>query len=177
MREAAIVGILGILLPAWIMFGLADWYFHRRSGIAQTSGWRESLLHLFLTGQAGFGVLLALFFDVTTLVAAILIIVYLAHELTTGADVTWATPRRNVVAHEQRVHDYLTAIPFAALFATIVVHPAAWQWLADDTSPDWGLRLREDLPPLWYLALFLLGSSVNALAYLEEFVRCWKARV
>jgi hypothetical protein len=159
------------------MFGLADWYFHRRSNIAHTSGWRESILHICLTGQAGFAVLLALFFEVTTLVALILIVAYVAHELTTGADVTWATPRREVIAHEQRVHDYLTAIPFAALFAAIVIHPAAWQWLADDGAPDWSLRFRDTLPPLWYLALFLLGSSLNALAYLEEFVRCWKARV
>jgi hypothetical protein len=176
MREAAIFGILGVLLPAWILFGLADWYFHKKSDIAHTSGWRESGLHLLLTGQAGFGVLLAMFFEVTTLVALILICLYVAHELTTGADVTWATPRRNVIAHEQRVHDYLTAIPFAALFATIIIHPAAWAW-ADGGAPDWDLRLRENFPPAWYLTIFLLASSLNALAYLEEFVRGWRARV
>jgi len=176
MREAAIYGILGVLLPAWILFGLADWYFHKKSDIARTSGWRESGLHILLIGQAGAGVLLAMFFDVTTLVALILICLYVAHELTTGADVTWATPRRTVIAHEQRVHDYLTAIPFAALFATIVIHPAAWEWMAGG-APDWDLRLRETFPPTWYVTIFLLGSSLNALAYLEEFVRCWRARV
>jgi hypothetical protein len=177
MREAAITGILGVLLPAWIMFGLADWYFHRRSDIDHTSGWQESILHLFLTGQAGFAVLLAMFFEVTTLVAVILVIAYIAHELTTGADVTWAAPRRNVIAHEQRVHDYLTAIPFATLFTTIVINPMAWQWIVGDGAPDWSLHLRETLPPGWYLTVFLLGSAINALAYLEEFVRCWKARL
>ncbi len=176
MREAAIVGLLGLLLPAWIMFGLADWYFHRKSNIARTSGWPESACHILLTAEAGFAVLLAMFFEVTTLGALILIAAYVAHELTTGADVSWATPRRDVIAHEQRVHDYLTAIPFAALFTTIVIHPAAWAWLTTGSAPDWGLRLRDSLPPTWYLTLFLLGSCLNGLAYLEEFIRCWKAR-
>lgn len=175
MREAAIVGILGVLVPAWIMFGLADWYFHRRSHISRTSGWRESITHIFLTAEAGFAVLLAMFFDVTTFVALVLILIYVAHELTTGADVKWAAPRREIVAHEQRVHDYLTAIPFAALFTTIIIHPASWSWMAGG-APDWDLRLRETFPPIWYLTLFLAGSALNALAYLEEFLRCWKAR-
>lgn len=174
-REAAIVGILAVLLPAWILFGLADWYFHRKSDIARTSGWQESAFHVLLTGQAGFAVLLAMFFEVTTLVAVILIAAYVSHELTTGLDVSWAAPRRKIVVHEQRVHDYLTALPFAALFTAIVIHPAAWAWIGGG-APDWGLRLRESFPPAWYLTLFLLGSSLNALAYLEEFIRCWKAR-
>lgn len=175
-REAAIVGILAVLLPSWILFGLADSWFHRRSTIERTSGWQESGLHLLLTAEAGFAVLLAIFFEVTTLVAIILICAYLAHEITTGIDVGWAAPRRLIVVHEQRVHDYLTALPFAALFMAIVIHPGAWAWLAGDGPPDWGLRVRENLPPMWYLTVFLLGSAVNAVAYLEEFARCWKAR-
>lgn len=176
MREAAILGLLGLFLPAWIFFGLSDWHYHRKSDIAHTSGWRESGLHLVLTGQAGGAVLLAMFFDVTTLVLALLILAYVAHEITTSLDVGYAAPRRAVVAHEQRVHDYLTAIPLTALFAVGVSHPEAWRWLADaNQSPDWDLRLRNELPPVWYLAAFLTGSLVNAGAYLEEFIRCWRA--
>lgn len=169
---------LGVLLPAWLVFGFLDWWHHRKSSIETTSGIRESFLHLMLIGQAGSAVLAALFLEVNALIIVFAIIMYVAHEITTNIDVGYADPRRAVIASEQRVHDYLTAIPLALLLILVTTHGgqfAALFGFGSETA-DFSLRWRENPLPTWYLATWLLLSPINALLYLEEFIRCLKVR-
>lgn len=98
-----------------------------------------------------------------------------AHEITTGIDVGYAAPKREIHAKE-RVHDYLTAVPMALVVIVLITHGgqfAALFGLGQETA-DYSLRWREVPLPTWYLALWLLVSPINALLYLEEFVRCLK---
>jgi hypothetical protein len=43
--------LLYFIMPLWFAAGLADYLCHRATGIAQTSGWKESLLHLLMFGE------------------------------------------------------------------------------------------------------------------------------
>jgi hypothetical protein len=176
-QHVAGILLLGLLLPLWLMFGVADWWRHRVTFIEATSGWRESGLHLLLIGETGLAVLAAMWFEINALILAICILAFLAHEITTNLDVGFASHRRMITAGEQRVHDYLTAIPFAVLIAICVINPGQFAALfgAGQEAADFSLRWKEQPLPTWYLAAWLLLSPINALLYLEEFIRCVRA--
>lgn len=163
--EIADLLILAVLLPAWIAFGLADWHQHRRTSIETTSGWRESMFHLLLIGQAGAAVLLGLFFELNALVFVVALAALAAHEVTTSLDVSYAASRRQVRPAEQRVHDYLTALPLAVLALAFVAH-------ATDAPTSWTLEWKQTPLPPWYVAGFLMLCGLNALAFAEELWRC-----
>ncbi len=166
--------ILGLPLPAWIVFGLADWNRHRKTSIETTSGWRESILHVLLVGEAAVAVLAALYFEINALILAVCIAAFLVHEATTALDVGYAVTRREVSALEQRIHDYLTAIPFSAVLLLCATHPAATLSLfgLGNEAADFSLRVKSTPLPSWYLIGFLCLSALNGLAYGEEFLRC-----
>ena len=178
LHQVAGILTLGILLPAWLVLGYLDWRHHRRTNIEYTSGWRESGLHLFMVGQAGFAVLAGLFLEVNALILALIMVAYVAHEITTGIDVGYAAPKRAVLAKEQRVHDFMTAIPMTLVVVVIITHGGQFATLfgLGQETADFSLRWREDPLPTWYLAIWLLVSPINALLYLEEFVRCIRAQ-
>jgi uncharacterized membrane protein len=173
-EHVAGIVLLGFLLPLWLVFGVTDWWRHKATFIESTSGWRESGLHLLLVGQAGVAALAGLFFEINALILGLAILAYLAHELTTNLDVHYASHRRMITSAEQRVHDYLTAIPFAVLVAVCIINPGQFAALfgAGTETADFSLRWKEEPLPTWYLATWLVVSPINALLYLEEFIRC-----
>jgi len=170
--------LLAGLLPAWLAFGMADWICHRQSLIEQTSGWKESAWHLLLVAEAGVVIVPALFLHINALILAIALLAYLAHEITTNLDIAFAAPRRLITATEQRIHDFLSAMPFAALLMLIVSHGAQFAALFGMGSEpaDFSIRWKDDPLPIWYLTTWLILSPINGLLYLEEFLRCLKAR-
>jgi hypothetical protein len=169
--------ILGFLLPIWVVFGVADWAHHRATNIEHTAGWRESFMHLMLIGQAGVAVLAGLFLEINALVLGTMIVLFLLHEATTYWDVGYAAPKRFISPSEQRVHDYLTAIPFAALLIVCLIHPGQFAALfaLGTEKADFSVRWKSQPLPLWYLVLWLPISFVNAIVYLQEFARCVRA--
>ncbi|MGZ3585148.1 MAG: hypothetical protein ACXVCT_20590 [Ktedonobacterales bacterium] len=54
--------LLYVVLPTWLAAGFADYLFHRRTKIEQTSGPRESLIHWLMMTETGIPVLMGLFF-------------------------------------------------------------------------------------------------------------------
>jgi hypothetical protein len=166
--------LLGLLLPMWLIFGVSDWWRHKTTFIESTSGWRESVLHVLLIGQAGLAALAGLFFEINALILTIAILMYLTHELTTNIDVHYASHRRLITSGEQRVHDYLTAIPFAALVAICITNPGQFAALfgTGTEAADFSLRWKSNPLPTWYLVTWMLVSPINAFLYVEEFIRC-----
>jgi hypothetical protein len=173
-EHVAGIVLLGLLLPLWLVFGVSDWWHHRATFIESTSGWRESGLHLLLVGEAGTAVLAGMFFEINALILGFAILAYLAHELTTNIDVHYASHRRMITSAEQRVHDYLTAIPFAVLVAACITNPGQFAALfgAGSETADFTLRWKDEPLPTWYLAAWLVLSPINGLLYAEEFIRC-----
>lgn len=171
--------LLYLIMPLWVAVGLADWLCHRASNIAQTSGAKESVLHLTMMGEAGFAVLLGLFFEINSLVLVLMLIALILHEATAFWDVSYAHRRREVSPIEQRVHDYLGALPFMAFSFVLVLHwPEARKILIWDFLPgDWSLRWKEVPLPLAYIAMLLAAiAALNILPFVEELLRGLRQR-
>ena len=54
-----------VVIPVWIGMGVADYFCHRASDIAHTSGLRELLMHLVQFALLGIPLVMALFLTVT----------------------------------------------------------------------------------------------------------------
>lgn len=171
--------LLFFLLPAWVVIGALDWWCHRRAGI-ERFGPYEPLLHLVLISLAGFPILLGLFLEISGPILVVMILCLVAHEAVGCIDVRWATHRRGIPPFEQRLHDYLAAVPFAALSLVIVLH---WHELVLLVSQPiealiQPLRLRTPPLPLGIVAGILILVLVgNVLPFLEEFARALRHRV
>lgn len=169
-----------VLLPAWLLAGLADYVAHARTGIAHTSGVTESALHLLQTAEMGLPLLAVLFFEVNALVLALLVAGVVAHSATAWLDLRYTAPRRHIPVWEQLVHGFLVFIPFMALAILVVLHWAAWQGLWNPaTAPPGSWSLARRSPPLDGAVLAaVLGASllVGVAPGLLEFRRTLAAR-
>lgn len=161
-----------VVLPLWIAAGLADWACHRRTRIETSGGVIESNFHVLLFALGGVGIVAAMLLAITSAVLALLLALWLVHEIVTWLELRYAVPRRPVRPFEQMVHAFLETMPLAALLLVAVLYPAAaLAPFAGD--PDWGLRLAPSLPPLplvGALACAVLVCDLRPLA--EEQWRC-----
>jgi hypothetical protein len=179
MQEPVRFLLLYVVMPVWLAAGVADWACHRRAGIADTSGPMESVLHLLMVAQVGLGVLAAMFFEINAAVLLLLLLLVLAHTLTTHLDLHYTDGKRHVSAFEQSVHGYLEAMPMTA-YALLAA--AYWPQLqavfgAGDTQPDWRFVLKEDPLATPHLVVLLIASlSLGAAPFAEELYRTLSAR-
>jgi hypothetical protein len=166
--------LLYVVMPIWLLVGLLDWWCHRISSIETTSGVPETILHLLMLAEVGVAVLLGLFFEINGLVLALMLGAFVAHEITSYWDLSYAAPRRNVRPFEQHVHDYLAVIPFVALSLIFVLH---WEQAlalvgAGPAKLDLSLALKQEPLPLHYVAGLLAAIFVfDVLPYVEELWR------
>lgn len=177
--EMLLWGLLGYaVLPVWLLAGLADYTTHARARLAQTSGVRESALHLLQTAEIGVPILALLFLEVSALTLVLMILGALAHTVTAYRDIRYAAPLRHISTFEQFVHAFLIALPLAALGIVIVLHwPAFTALLAIGDAPRdaWALRWRE--PPFETGTIVaVLGASFvfGILPGLLEFINAWR---
>ena len=95
-------------------------------------------------------------------------------KITGYADIRYAHARRDISPAEQRIHDYMTAIPVTALFLVVILHwPAARNMVLDPASilaaP---LRLKsQPLPVPQVLGIFAGVFLFSLIPYLEELYR------
>jgi hypothetical protein len=157
--------------------GFADYLCHRATNIAETSGWKESLLHLLQFAEMGLPILAAMFLDINALIIAVMIVCFLLHEATALWDVYYATGRRVVGPIEQHVHSFLEILPLMGLVMVIVLHWDQFIALFGLSPPRFDLTLKH--PPLGvgYIATMLvLVLLFELLPYLEELVRGLRAK-
>lgn len=164
--------LLYLVLPLWVLTGAADWLCHRRARIEATAGPTESLLHLALLGEAGIPLLAGLLLEINGVVLAVMVFFFFLHEATGYLDIRYAQAHRGISPIEQRVHDYLTAIPFAALLLVMAAHWPATLSLVGQAPFDAALRWKDAPLPVGYV-LGILGAVLlfNGLPYLEELWR------
>jgi hypothetical protein len=171
--------LMYFVLPMWLAAGLADWFCHRVTRIEVTAGPRESLFHLVLLAEMSVPVTLALFFEINSLVIAVMLAAYALHELTTWFDLRYATSTREVLPVEQMVHSLLEMLPLMGLGFIILLH---WgQFLAlfglGSESPRFALMLKQHPLPLSYSFGALAASLLlNFLPYTEELIRGVRAQ-
>jgi hypothetical protein len=167
-----LVGFLELFLfPLWLAAGIADYLCHRRTQIERTSGFRESVMHALQALQLGVALLAGLFLEITTLVAAVMILAVLAHSATAYWDVAYTTGRRQISPFEQFVHSFLEWIPIVAVSIAVLLH---WN---EVTAGSLELRLKQPPLPGAHVAMILGAVFLILLPpLLEELWRTWRQR-
>jgi hypothetical protein len=175
MQDAASFVLMYLVFPVWVAAGFADWWCHRRTAIAITSGIGENLLHWLMYAEIGVGMLAVLLFDIDAAVLAIVFGVFVVHELTVYWDLAFSTVRRDVGPFEQMVHSFLELLP---LFSLGLLAMLAWPQaqaivhVGDDVA-DWSLRAKQQpLPELYVLGALAASAVFNALPLLQETLSC-----
>ncbi len=170
--------LMYFVLPLWLIAGFADWLCHRASNIATTAGPKESIIHLLMLVEMAIPVTAAMTFEVNALVILLMIVFWIAHEVTAVWDVSYAAHRREVTPIEQWVHSYLGVLPLMSLTLVVVLN---WQqFLAlfgfGIAAPRFELAWRE--PPLpWGYVLSIIAAAIflEVLPYVEELIRGLRA--
>lgn len=167
-----------VVLPAWLVSGLADYACHARTDIAHTSGAHESALHLLQTAEIGLPMLAFLFFDVDAPVLLFLLAGVLLHTLTSWRDVRYAASRRPILPSEQYVHSFLNVLPWVALALVVVLHWPVVEGLVDPAiASQWTLRLRTPaFDGRIVIAILVASALFGLMPGLLEFLRTLAAR-
>ena len=151
----------GVVLPAWLVCGAADYAWHARTDIAHTSGRHESALHLLQLAEIAVPMLMFLFLAMDALVLATLVAGVAAHAVTAWRDLRYAAHRREITPGEQLVHSFLVTLPWVALALVVVLHWPVVEALFDPRiGSDWSLHLRRPMFPLPILAAVLGASAL-----------------
>jgi hypothetical protein len=170
--------LMYFILPLWLAAGFTDYLCHRAANIANTSGAKESLLHLLQFGEMALPILFAMLLEINALFFLVAIVCFLAHEATAFWDVRYASATREVTPFEQHVHSFLEMLPLMGLVMLAVLH---WgQFLAlfglGSERASFALRLKPEPLPLGYIATMLTVTLLfEVLPYIEELVRGLRA--
>jgi hypothetical protein len=164
--------LMYFVLPLWLVAGFADYLCHRASHIEETSGWRESILHLAQFAEMAVPVLTALFLEITSGVIVLMMVFLVLHEATAIWDVRYASKLREISPTEQHVHSVLEMLPLTGLLLVIALHWPEFAALFGYGTPDFSFALKGAPLPLTYIAVMLaLAALFEALPYLEELIR------
>lgn len=178
MQESARFILLYIVMPAWLIAGLADWACHRRTDLSHTTGAKESLLHMLMIAEVGLGVLAAVFLEITSAVLLLLLALLLVHALTSHWDLHYASGRRQVGPFEQSVHAYLEGLPLMACALLVASHwPQFTALFGAGAAPDWRWTWKAQALPTPTIVVLLAAAAIFGFApYAEELYRSLLAR-
>lgn len=167
--------VLFVLLPLWVVPGLLDWWWHKRTDIEHTAGLQESVVHCCMMTEVGVPILMGLLFEVNPLVLSIMAASTLIHYGTAVYDVRLAVHRREVLTGEQHTHSFLEVLPFMGLaFAVAMNGDTTRRLLTGKTRRgDWKLQIRKPrLPTPYLLTIGALVAAGIVLPYANEILRC-----
>jgi hypothetical protein len=177
-EHGLIRALLYYLMPAWMISGVLDWWWHRKTDIEHTSGLKESAIHALMFTEIGVPILVGLAFRINAGTLLAMWGTALLHEITAFWDVSLAEDHREVAPREQHTHSFLEVIPVTACMVASCLH---WDELRSlvglgDRKPDFRLRMKEQKIPDHYWPV--LASMVTGIAviYGNELYRCWRAR-
>jgi hypothetical protein len=168
-----------VVLPLWLLAGLADWMCHRASAIEHSSGVAESRIHVLLALEIGAPLLLALWLEPNAFLFALATLGIALHAVTNALELRFVTARRDISPAEQQVHGLLEVLPLAALLLLASSHWPQFSALfgAGGEAPVLvPVRRHEPLPSAAIAAVLLAILMFNALPLAEELWRCHRAR-
>lgn len=164
--------LMYVVVPVWLLAGLADYLCHRRARIEATSGPFESLLHLLQFAQVGIPMLAALFLEINAGVLLIMLVGLVLHQATAVWDVRYANDTRRVPPLEQHIHGVLEMTPALATAIVAILHWPQFLSLFGMGETRFTLELKHQPLPAWYLWSVMLGVLVfGVLPYSEELLR------
>jgi len=163
-------------LPAWLIFGLADYVCHRLSKIERTTGIKESILHIVMGGQIAIPVFLGLYFEINVLLLLITFVVLIFHEVVAHIDVKYALNTRPISIWETHVHSFLEVLPFVVVGLIVM---RKWSAFVDLVTFNWAGHMAlipKSLPlDAHYIGgYFALMMIADVAPYMEELWRCWR---
>jgi hypothetical protein len=176
-ENATLRYLMYVLLPAWFVPGVLDWWMHRRTRIEHTAGLRESLIHALMMAEVGAPVAMALLLEINAPVLALMFGSAAVHEATAFWDVRVAVDSdREVRPNEQHIHSFLESLPLTAVSTIACLHADQLRALLTTAPSGWRLRRKQRPLPAGYLAgvASAIGLFV-ALPYGEELIRCLRA--
>ena len=179
MQDAVRTILMYGVVPLWILAGLGDWWWHRRTAIERNAGVLESAMHSLMMVQVGIPVLLALFLEINAMLFAIMLVAVVVHAVTAWIDVAYASKWREIRPGEQHMHSLLEMLPVmaVALIASAYWDPFLALFGAGPAQADFALRLKDQPLPARYLAgLFVTLLFLVVAPYAEELLRCARAR-
>ena len=164
------------LLPLWLLAGFLDWMCHRAYRIEHDAGTRESLLHWLMLLEMGPALAAALLLEITAGVLLSLLLLCIAHELTTWWDLRYAYKRRRIPPLEQWFHSLQFSLPWVGLVSLALIHHGQAAALLGGSGADWTFRLKDQpLPPEYVVGVAVAGALLVALPFAEETLRCRRA--
>jgi hypothetical protein len=168
-----------VLLPAWVVPSVLDWYWHRQTEIERTAGAHESLTHVLMGAQGGIAITMGLFLELDAGAIGAMLGAALLHEATTIWDVAYAAPRRAIPPREQHTHSFLEVLPFVTVAIAALGNPEQARALfgLGPEKPRWRLRLRPPALPLpRMLTIVGVCGTLGMLPHVEELVRCLRTK-
>ena len=164
--------LMYFVLPVWLAAGFADYLCHRAAHIEQTSGWKESVLHLLQFAEMALPILAALFLEITTGVILLMIVCLVLHQATAMWDVSYAASLREVKPIEQHVHSVLEMMPLTGLLIVVALHWDAFIALFGLAPASFSL-VPKGVPLPWPYIVTVLSLTLlfEVLPYLEELAR------
>ena len=168
--------LMYVVVPVWLLAGVADYFCHRASHIERTSGIAESLLHLLQFALVGVPLLAALFLEINAAVLLIMLAGLVLHQVAAVWDVRYANATRRVAPAEQHVHGVLEMAPAVATAVVAILKWPDFLSLFGMGEARFSLELKHDPLPGWYLGTVMLGVLVcGVLPYGEELLRTLRA--
>jgi hypothetical protein len=177
--EAAVLVLLYFLLPLWLAAGFADYLCHRASNIEQTTGYKESLIHLLLFTEVAVPLLAATFLEINALIIALMIVGFMAHQLTAYWDLSFTHDKRYVSPLEQQIHSFLEILPLAGMLIVIVLNWPQFLslWGLGTETPRFSLTMKQAPLPWAYVTTLLCAALIfEVLPYMEELIRGLRTR-
>jgi len=169
--------LMYLVVPVWLLAGLADYFCHRASHIERTSGVAESLLHLLQFAEVGVPLLAALFLEINAAILLVMLGGLVLHQATAMWDVRYANATRRVAPIEQHVHGVLEMAPAVATAIVVILNWPQFMALLGIGDADFALQLKHSPLPAWYLGAVMLGVALcGVLPYGEELLRTMRSR-
>lgn len=172
--DAARRYFLYVLMPLWTVPAFADYIFHKRSHIEDTTGLTEAALHTAMMAEMGAAVGAALTLRITRSVFIAIAGCTVAHAVTSAIDIRIAYDSpREIRPGEQHAHGFLEVLPWTALGTVASLH---WQQIRHPEPGAPRLALRRPPLPRWYL-LSAAGAAIAGISgpYADEIRRCLRA--
>lgn len=163
--------LLYLLLPLWVLAGLADWWCHQHNRPeASRRGLRECFFHLTLLLQMAVGGLAALWLEINLGVLALMVGLFLAHEATHWMEWGRVARQRELRVGEQMLHSFMELLPVFAVLCLLALHGnLAGHW---SEASAWELHWkRQPLPSAYVLGICIAIALLNAVPLLEASVR------
>jgi hypothetical protein len=167
-----------VLIPAWLVPGMLDWAFHRKTKIECNAGPHESLTHLLMAVEAGAGIAAGLFLEVDAGVIATMLASALVHEATVIWDVGYTKSRRPISQAEQHTHSFLEVLPFVGAAFAAFMHPEQARALVGVGAdrPRFAFRVNRAPLPLATVVALAASGLFGVAPYVEEMVRCLRVK-